>query len=186
MVRLRIASVLTWVVTVVTVVAVSACGGPSSEEASAYQALIKEKHRLLGEAMVVHGQLLERFAVDDKVLDEGLFRRGEEMVFHFMDSLGSPESIRRLPLPDPSLRSLHEQFTDTVSHLSESVRLVDEGAYTPRAVFAADIEWNKARQGYLDFTSELLTLTGQEDEVLAPKQDKEPVAGDIFIAPEAP
>ncbi|MBC6444155.1 MAG: hypothetical protein GDA50_01810 [Alphaproteobacteria bacterium GM202ARS2] len=163
---------------------VAGCGGPSDDEVSAYHALIKEKHRLLGEAMVVHGQLLERFAVDETVLDEGLFRRGEEMVFHFMDSLGAPESIGRLPLPAESLRPLHEQFTQTVAHLSKSVRLVDEGAYTPRAVFEADLEWNKARQGYLAFTSELLTLTGREDEVLAPKEDKVPVAGEVIIAPD--
>ena len=168
----------------VSIVLVS-CGGPSFEEATAYNERIKEKHRLLGEALVVHGQLLERSTVDEKAVDEGLFRRGEEILFHYVDSLGSSESVRRLPLPSESLRDLHNQFADTVFYLTESVRVVDEGAYSFSSIMAAESLWLEARQGYLDFTSQLLTLTGKEDQVLAPKQeDHTPSVGKLSVFPE--
>jgi len=164
---------------------VMGCGNPSMEEAQAYHDLIKDKHAVLGYALITHGQLLERHAIDSKAIDTDAFKAREDVLYDYLEALGSVEELKGLVLPSESLMPLHESLVESVHYLKESVRVVDEGAYTMRASFDAEILWEESRTAYLDFTGRILSLTGREEDVLAPVDRTPPEAGKVFI-PSSP
>lgn len=176
-----------WIASVVmmlTALGLVSCDGDiSSSEAQQYSEWIDERSRLLGQAIILQGRLLEGFMVNADVLDEEQFIEAEELLADKLDMLEDGEPLPASLTKSESLKALHGRFERCVSSIRRSAQVVDEEAYVSRAVRVSELAWDDARQCFIEWTETMLRATGQDDQIASGDADGIPQAGMIEIVP---
>lgn len=147
--------------------ALTACSNDQipSEDAASYENQIDQRYKLLGQAIILQGRLLESFNFDSTVLDKRQFIDAEEILGEHLNKIGTVDVIEAIPLAHENLQPIHKRFADAVYFIHESAKAVDEGAYTTESVLVAEESWKRARHSYVDFTERWLVATGRDGDV---------------------
>ena len=165
---------------------IAACDdGASRAEAQKYENFIREKHELLGRAIILQGRLIESFNVNDNILEDVDFMDAEGYLEDILEKIGPAEDIEAMTLPtaNQELHKLHRQLADAVYYLRACNRSLEDSAYTSTGF--AEAAWDKARVAFGDFTRELvLRTTGEELPDLQPRETPEYAVGDVLNAQE--
>ena len=146
-----------------TLVLLLAACSPSKQEAKGYAEFIKPRNDQLGQALILHGRLLESFSANSGVLDSEDFIAAEEMLELKLESIGTARQLKALALPSaaPEIEKLHAIFVEAASYLRASVDSITDGGYAPLYFVKAEKQWDAARDSYLKFSKLLFALSGE-------------------------
>ncbi len=149
-------------ISVLLTLSVAGCAVPEQETLE-YAELIKERNKQLGQALILHGRLLESFVTNDKVLDSEDFIAAEDILEEKLAAVGSITKLQALPLPSKrrEIVDLHENFIEAAGYLRASVNSVTEGGYAPLYFVRAEKQWEEARRLYLQFSKRLFAMSGE-------------------------
>ena len=144
----------------------------NQEDANQYAEFIKDRNNSLGQAIILHGRLLEGFSVNKQVLDSDDFIAAEQILEDKLVQVGNSQELKALELPADSkaVRELHRLFMEANSYLRSSVQSVTDGGYAPQFYLKAEQEWDASREAYLKFSRRLSKMSGQE---LTPQKNTE-------------
>ena len=143
---------------------IGACDqGPSKADIEQYNALIGEKHDLLGRAIILQGRLIESFNMNNDVLEDIKFMDAEGYLEELLERIGTTEDIEAMPLPsdDTDLQKLHRQLADSVHFLRECNRSLEDSAFGN--ISYAEAAWFKSRSAFGNFTKDLVYQTTGEE-----------------------
>ncbi len=146
------------------VLLVGACDqGPSKADIEQYNALIAEKHDLLGRAIILQGRLIESFNMNNDILEDTKFMDAEGYLEDLLERIGTTEAIEAMPLPsdDTDLQKLHRQLADAVHFLRECYRSLEDSAFG--RIGYAEAAWFKSRSAFAGFTKDLVYQTTGEE-----------------------
>ncbi len=146
------------------VLLVTACDTEASKaDIEQYNALIAEKHDLLGRAIILQGRLIESFNMNDEVIDDVKFMDAEGYLEELLERIGTVETIEAMPLPSQAsdLQELHRQLADAVHFLRACYDALEDSAFGN--ISYAETAWFKSRNAFGHFTKELVFRTTGEE-----------------------
>lgn len=147
----------------ISILVLLACCSQPSQEARDYAEFIKQRNDRLGQALILHGRLLESFSANKDVLSSDDFIAAEEILEQKLSAAGTVAELKGLSLPseDREIAELHRLFVDTATYLHASVNSVADGGYSLLYFIKAEKQWDAARDSYLKFSKRLFSLVGE-------------------------
>jgi len=151
------------VVVILAFVVLTGCSS-NREAALEYAEFIKDKNTTLGQAIILHGRLLESFSVNGDIIDTDDFIAAEQILEDKLAQIGTVAEMTQLPLPsdNKAVKKAHAIFIKANAYLRDSVKTVTFSGYSSTHYLKAEQEWDEARDFYLKFSRTLSKLSGKE------------------------
>ena len=138
----------------------------SEEDISDYKKLMDIRLGHLGNALIMQGRLLDSYNLSSFRADEDHFKEAEEIIKGHLESLGRPDELKKLDIPNNvKIRNLHQLIIESSELMISAMNTLEDQAWIGGSVGFAEVAVDKARYNFQTVIKD----------IYKPKEDVKPI-----------